>query len=154
MKKILLVFIIGLIFQSCKTSKKDTFLTDIAIKDRDQNLIIAIDIKQDNKLYKACVTNTNLYELVFMKHFSNTYSSFETFLIKILSKELIIYNSLYQYAIFKKINNQSKIFQEFQQEGLEKIIQKYFRKESKKLIAINSLSEEDLNALIYITIVR
>lgn len=147
MKNIKYMLIVLLII-SC--NNKDNFLEKISNKYRDYYVLVVIPIKEDDEIFEVCVSNTELFEQIYSKKFSEEYPDYYNFLKNIISQNLILKSTELIIPKIYNINRNSLILKEYKENGLNYIISKYLNQKGQKLATNKNVDWNDRGALIKI----
>jgi len=140
--------IILLLIVSCNTN--DSFLRQIAEKNKDDGIIVIFHAREDNKDFEVGVNCTNLFDHIYKKKYLNKYSNFYSFLVDLTNANLLLDKEELKGMKKYKIETTSSIFDEYRIKGIKFMIQKYFARENNKLILNDNIKWNDRGNIIKI----
>lgn len=145
------IFLTILVFLSygCEQARNE-YLSYLSTELRDSHLLMIIPVSENNAVFDICISNTDLYNLVFRKYFFNNYSTFKEFVLDISKGKVFISITKLEQVLHTRVNDNTIILLEYDQFGFDFIKEKYLIEKENQLILKNSLSNEDYLGIIKI----
>ncbi|MDO1451085.1 hypothetical protein Q0590_32725 [Rhodocytophaga aerolata] len=112
--------------------------------------IVVVKANVKDKLVNICITNTSLYNEVFLKYYKTKFHNYFSFLTQYTINDYYLEERTLNQTAFSIIEEETEIFKEYKSNGFDMIKQKYLVYKTNKLTLMSGLSYSEKLALIKI----